>query len=195
MITTVVIMRKKNPQQTSAKGLLPPKLPTKVIIFCLSIMWGKTITASPSHITFRRMIYLFDTLLISFLKEAVHLERCSPWVDLSLMSLAAFILLPPLEVEMLRCTPVVSQSSDEKPESDEKALPVTAADSDGPVPMLVEADVSDVSVPGAILDVLPKLHWQGGPSAAALSMLNEENSSPWPESSLLDLDDELVLTC
>jgi hypothetical protein len=45
------------------------------------------------------------------------------------------------------------------------------------------------------LDVFPKLHWQGGPSAAALSMLNGGNSSPLPESSLLDLDDELVLTC
>jgi len=134
--------------------------------------------ASPSNTTLRGMIYLFDTLLISFLKEAVHLERCSPWVDLSVLSLAAFILLPPLEVEVLRCIPVASQSSDEKPESDEKALPVTAADSDGPVPMLEEADVSEVSVPTGILDVLPKLHWQGGPSAAALSMLNEENSSP-----------------
>lgn len=103
---------------------------------------------SPSNTTFRGMIYLFDTLLISFLKEEVHLERCSPWVDLSVLSLAAFILLPPLEVEALRCTPVVSQSSDEKPESDEKALPVTAADSDGAVPMLEEADVSEVSVNG-----------------------------------------------
>jgi hypothetical protein len=61
--------------------------------------------------------------------------------------------------------------------------------------MLEEADVSEMSVNGGILDVFPKLHWQGGPSAAALSMLNEENSSPLPESSLLDLDDELVLTC
>lgn len=126
----------------------------------------------------RGMVYLFDTLLISFLKDAVHLERCSPWVDLSVLSLAAFNLLPPLDVEVLRCTPVVSQSSDEKPESDEKALPVTAADSEGPVPMLEEVDVSEVSVSGGILDVLPKLQWQGGPSAAARSMLNEENSSP-----------------
>lgn len=124
------------------------------------------------------MVYLFDTLLISFLKEEVHLERCSPWVDLSVSSLAAFILLPPLEVDMLRRTPVVSQSSDEKPESDEKALPVTAADSDGPVPMLEEVDVREVSVNGGILEGLLKLQWQGGPSAAALSMLNEDNSSP-----------------
>lgn len=79
---------------------------------------------------------------------------------------------------MLRRTPVVSQSSDEKPESDEKALPVTAADSDGPVPMLEEVDVREVSVNGGILEGLLKLQWQGGPSAAALSMLNEDNSSP-----------------
>jgi len=40
MITVVVIMRKeiKYPQQTSAKGLLFPILPTKVLIFCLSRM-------------------------------------------------------------------------------------------------------------------------------------------------------------
>jgi hypothetical protein len=126
----------------------------------------------------RGVVYLFDTLLISFLKEEVHLERCSPWVDLSVLSLAAFILLPPLGVDVLRCPPVMSQSSDEKPESDENALPVTAADSDGPFPILEEVDVSEVSVICGTFDGLPKLQWQGGPSAAALSMLNEENSSP-----------------
>lgn len=139
-------------------------------------------------------VYLFDTLLMSFLKEAVHFERCSPWVDLSMLSLVAFILLPPFGVDVLRCPPVISQSSEEKPESDEKALPATAAGSDGPAPMLEEVDVSEVSAVSGILEGLPKVQWQGGPPAAALSMLNEDNSSPWPESSLLDLDDELVLT-
>jgi hypothetical protein len=88
----------------------------------------------------------------------------------------------------------VSQSSEEKPESDENALPVTVAGSDGPAPILEEVDVSELSAVSGILEGLPKAQWQGGPPAAALSMLNEANSSPWPESSLLDLDDELVLT-
>jgi hypothetical protein len=87
----------------------------------------------------------------------------------------------------------MSQSSEEKPESDEKALPVTVAGSDGPAPILEEVDVRELSAVSGILEGLPKAQWQGGPPAA-LSMLNEGSSSPWPESSLLDLDDELVLT-
>jgi len=102
-------------------------------------------------------------------------------------------LLPPLEVDMLRCPPVVSQSSEENPESDENALLVTAGGRDGPAPIFEEVDVSGVSV-GGILEGLPKAQWQGGPPATASSMLNEDDSSPWPESSLLDSDDELVLT-
>jgi hypothetical protein len=93
---------------------------------------------------------------------------------------------------MLRRPPVVSQSSEENPESDEKALLVTAADSEGPAPILEEVDVSEVSAAG-ILEALPKAQWQGGPPAGVSSILNEDDSSPWPESSLLASDDELVL--
>jgi hypothetical protein len=58
---------------------------------------------------------------------------------------------------------------------------------------LEEVDVSEVSVAG-ILEGMPKAQWQGGPPVAVSSMLNEDDSSPWPESSLLASDDELVLT-
>jgi hypothetical protein len=37
------------------------------------------------HLSDQR-VYLLETLLMSFLNEAVHLERCSPWVDLSVLS-------------------------------------------------------------------------------------------------------------
>jgi hypothetical protein len=109
------------------------------------------------------------------------------------LSFAELILLAPLEVDMLRCPPVASQSSEENPESDEKALLVTTAGREGPAPILEEVDVSEVSVAG-ILEGLPKAQWQRGPPATVSSTLNEDDSSPWPESSLLDSDDELVLT-
>lgn len=92
---------------------------------------------------------------MSFLKDAVHLERCSPGVGLSASSFTPFILVPPLEVDKLRCPPVVSYNSEEKPESDEKALLVAAAGMDGPAPMFEDVEVSEVSV-GGMLEGLPK---------------------------------------
>ena len=71
----------------------------------------------------------------------------------------------------------MSYNSEEKPESEEKALLVAAAGKEGAAPMVDDVEVSEVSVGGA-LEGFTKAQWQGGPPAASSSMLNEEDSSP-----------------
>ena len=87
---------------------------------------------------------------MSFLKDAVHFERFNPGVGLSASSVIPPNLVPPLVVDMLRCPPIVSYNSEEKPESEEKALLVAAAGNEGAAPMVDDVEVSEVSVGGAL---------------------------------------------
>ncbi|PSN54883.1 hypothetical protein C0J52_10273 [Blattella germanica] len=115
-------------------------------------------------------LYYSKSIII---RDAVHFERLSPGVGLSTSSPTAPSLAPPLEVDMLRCPPIVSYNSDEKPESDEKALLVAAAGKAGPVPIAEDVDVREVSVGG--IEGLPNAQWHGvGPAEGVLGACGGE---------------------